>query len=66
MAKTKSINTVSAELLELSARFKSHEYLCEQSHAEVKFQLRRLEWIVIVSSGSIIAGLGAIVYGLVI
>jgi hypothetical protein len=40
--------------------------LCEQSHAEVKFQLRRLEWIVIGTSGSIIAGLFAIVYGLVI
>ena len=66
MARPKSINTLSADLLELTARFKSHEYLCEQAHAEVKFQLRRLEWIVIVSSGSIIAGLGAIVYGLVI
>ena len=66
MARPKSINTISIELLELSTRFKSHEFHCEQSHAEVKFQLRRLEWIVIVSSGSIIAGLCAIVYGLVI
>tara|TARA_R110000737_G_scaffold240543_2_gene252180 strand:- start:234 stop:434 length:201 start_codon:yes stop_codon:yes gene_type:complete len=66
MARPKSTNTLSEEILELATRFKSHEYLCEQSHADVQYQLRRLEWIVIGTSGSIIAGLCAIVYGLVI
>jgi|TARA_R110000803_G_scaffold58676_7_gene116883 hypothetical protein len=65
MARPKSTNTLSEEILELATRFQSHEYHCEKARADVQFQLRRLEWTIIGTSGSIIAGLCAIVYGLI-
>ena len=64
MARNLTNIEIMSELDVLQTKFSIHQAHCETAHKEVKFEIRRLEHVVVITSGATILFLAGILFAI--